>query len=69
MLRLILIFTLIAAAPALGQPGQNLRRAVALLDYVAGDYPRARRERRAPIWRSASTRCAPGSKRGHLRRK
>ena len=41
MLRLILIFTLIAAAPALGQPGQNLRRAVALLDYVAGDYPRA----------------------------
>jgi high-affinity iron transporter len=40
VLRLILIFTLIAA-PALGQPGQNLRRAVALLDYVAGDYPRA----------------------------
>ncbi|HYR20264.1 MAG TPA: FTR1 family protein [Myxococcales bacterium] len=41
MLRLILIFTLIAAGPALGQPGQSLRRAVALLDYVAGDYPRA----------------------------
>ena len=41
MLRLILIFTLSAAGPALAQPGQNLRRAVALLDYVAGDYPRA----------------------------
>jgi high-affinity iron transporter len=41
VLRLILIFTLIAAGPALAQPGQNLRRAVALLDYVAGDYPRA----------------------------
>jgi len=41
VLRLILIFTLSAAAPALAQPGQNLRRAVALLDYVAGDYPRA----------------------------
>ncbi len=42
MLRLILIFTLSAAAlPARAQPGQNLRRAVALLDYVAGDYPRA----------------------------
>ena len=42
MLRLILIFTLSAAAlPARAQPGQSLRRAVALLDYVAGDYPRA----------------------------
>ena len=42
MLRLILIFTLIAAAgPAGAQPGQNLRRAVALLDYVVGDYGRA----------------------------
>jgi len=42
VLRLILIFTLIgAAAPASAQPGQNLRRAVALLDYVAGDYARA----------------------------
>jgi high-affinity iron transporter len=42
VLRLILIFTLIAVAgPAHAQPGQNLRRAVALLDYVAGDYPRA----------------------------
>ena len=29
------------AAPALAQPGQSLRRAVALLDYVAGDYSRA----------------------------
>ena len=43
MLRLILIFTLsvVAAIPARAQPGQSLRRAVALLDYVAGDYPRA----------------------------
>ena len=42
MLRLILIFSLIgAAAPLRAQPGQNLRRAVALLDYVAGDYARA----------------------------
>ncbi|HKB76232.1 MAG TPA: hypothetical protein VKC58_06535, partial [Myxococcales bacterium] len=41
-MRLILIFTLSAAAlPARAQPGQSLRRAVALLDYVAGDYPRA----------------------------
>lgn len=30
-----------AAGAARAQPGQNLRRAVALLDYVAGDYPRA----------------------------
>ncbi|HYZ88123.1 MAG TPA: cytochrome c, partial [Myxococcales bacterium] len=44
MLRLILIFSLIAgAAPpdALAQPGQSLRRSVALLDYVAGDYGQA----------------------------
>ncbi|MFL5308850.1 MAG: FTR1 family protein [Myxococcales bacterium] len=41
MLRLILIFTLSAAFSARAQPGQSLRRAVALLDYVAGDYPRA----------------------------
>src|SRR2546421_8757235 len=48
MLRVILIFSLAAAAalpavagPAAGQPGQGLRRAVALLDYVSGDYGRA----------------------------
>ena len=40
MLRLILIFTLIAAA-APAQEAQPLRRAVALLDYVTGDYARA----------------------------
>ncbi|HWE25184.1 MAG TPA: FTR1 family protein [Myxococcales bacterium] len=40
MLRLILIFSLIAAG-ASAQPGQNLRRAVALLDYVGGDYAQA----------------------------
>jgi high-affinity iron transporter len=42
VLRLILIFSLIGTAlPARAQPGQNLRRAVALLDYVSGDYARA----------------------------
>jgi high-affinity iron transporter len=42
MLRLILTFTFICAAlPARAQPGQSLRRAIALLDYVAGDYARA----------------------------
>jgi high-affinity iron transporter len=44
VLRLILIFSLIAAAAPAGaaaQPGQSLRRAVALLDYVAGDYGQA----------------------------
>jgi len=43
VLRLILIFSLIAAASerAVAQPGQSLRRSVALLDYVAGDYARA----------------------------
>ena len=40
VLRLILIFSLIGGA-AFGQPGQNLRRAVALLDYVSGDYAQA----------------------------
>jgi len=40
VLRLILIFTLITGA-VLAQPGQNLRRAVALLDYVSGDYAQA----------------------------
>jgi high-affinity iron transporter len=44
VLRLILIFSLIAVgvpARAAAQPGQSLRRAVALLDYVAGDYAQA----------------------------
>jgi high-affinity iron transporter len=42
VLRLILIFSLIwTAGPARAQPGPNLRRAVALLDYVAADYTRA----------------------------
>src|SRR5438067_3217441 len=40
VLRVILIFTLITAA-AVAQPGQSLRRTVALLDYVAGDYAQA----------------------------
>src|SRR5205814_289414 len=42
MLRMILSLTLVAAA-ARAQPGeaQSLRRVVALLDYVAGDYARA----------------------------
>src|SRR5205814_9278618 len=42
MLRMILSLTLVAAA-ARAQPGeaQPLRRVVALLDYVAGDYARA----------------------------
>ena len=44
VLRLILIFSLIAVSvpgSAAAQPGQNLRRAVALLDYVGGDYAQA----------------------------
>src|SRR5438445_1515264 len=43
MLRVILIFICAAAAagPVAAQPGQSLRRAVALLDYVSGDYGRA----------------------------
>src|SRR5438105_1257649 len=43
MLRVILSFSFLAAAavPAGAQPGQSLRRAVALLDYVSGDYGRA----------------------------
>ena len=42
MLRLILIFTLGAAvSPAAQEPQQPLRRVIALLDYVAGDYARA----------------------------
>src|SRR3954466_6642801 len=42
MLRMVLSLTLVAAA-APAQPGeaQPLRRAVALLDYVSGDYARA----------------------------
>lgn len=42
MLRVILIFTTLAAAPGLAQePQQPLRRVAALLDYVSGDYARA----------------------------
>ena len=42
MLRLILTFSIVASAAAQAQPAnQSLRRAVALLDYVAGDYARA----------------------------
>jgi high-affinity iron transporter len=40
VLKTILTLSIISAA-ALAQPGQNLRRAVALLDYVAGDYAQA----------------------------
>src|SRR5256885_16901866 len=43
MLRMILSLTLVAAGAAQAQPGeaQPLRRVVALLDYVSGDYARA----------------------------
>ena len=42
VLRTILTLSIILAAGRAGaQPGQSLRRAVALLDYVAGDYGRA----------------------------
>jgi high-affinity iron transporter len=40
VLKTILSLSIISAA-ALAQPGQNLRRAVALLDYVSGDYAQA----------------------------
>src|SRR3954447_17465079 len=45
MLRMILTLSLVAAAGAQAQPDQPLRRVVALLDYVSGDYAHAVGER------------------------